>query len=61
MSFGSYPEVWRKCSATPAAPALTTESVERGKQSYAELGCAKCHGELGRTDGATAPTLKDDA
>ena len=44
----------------PKAPALTKESVERGKASYAELGCAGCHGELGRTDGTTAPTLKDD-
>lgn len=45
----------------PAAPALSTESVERGKQAYAELGCAGCHGETGRTDGTTATTLKDDA
>jgi len=45
----------------PKPPALTPESVERGKTSYAELGCAGCHGELGRTDGTTAPTLKDDA
>jgi cytochrome c oxidase cbb3-type subunit 2 len=44
----------------PKAPALSKESIERGKQSYAELGCAKCHGELGRTDGPSAPTLKDD-
>ena len=44
----------------PSPPALTAESIERGKASYAELGCARCHGELGRTDGATAPTLKDD-
>jgi mono/diheme cytochrome c family protein len=44
----------------PKAPALSKESVERGKASYAELGCAGCHGELGRTDGTTAPTLKDD-
>lgn len=44
----------------PKAPALTKESVERGKAQYAELGCAGCHGELGRTDGTTAPTLKDD-
>src|SRR5262249_34023125 len=33
----------------PTPPALTKESVERGKASYAELGCAGCHGELGRT------------
>lgn len=44
----------------PAPPALTAESIERGKAQYGELGCARCHGELGRTDGATAPTLKDD-
>jgi mono/diheme cytochrome c family protein len=44
----------------PKPPALSQESVERGKASYAELGCAGCHGELGRTDGTTAPTLKDD-
>jgi mono/diheme cytochrome c family protein len=44
----------------PKPPALSAESVERGKASYAELGCAGCHGELGRTDGTTAPTLKDD-
>jgi mono/diheme cytochrome c family protein len=44
----------------PNPPALTAESVERGKASYAELGCARCHGDLGRTDGGTAPTLKDD-
>ena len=39
----------------PTPPALTAESVEQGKQRYAELGCAGCHGELGRTDGTTAP------
>ncbi|MCC6849803.1 MAG: c-type cytochrome [Deltaproteobacteria bacterium] len=44
----------------PTPPPMTAESVERGKASYAELGCARCHGELGRTDGGTAPTLKDD-
>ncbi len=44
----------------PTPPAVTKESIERGKASYAELGCARCHGELGRTDGLTAPTLKDD-
>lgn len=45
----------------PTPPALTKESVERGQKTYAELGCAGCHGETGRTDGTTAPTLKDDA
>jgi len=38
----------------------TEESVTRGKQVYKELGCAACHGNLGRGDGPSAPTLKDD-
>ncbi len=42
------------------APALSEESIEKGKQLYAELGCARCHGELGRGDGISAPTLTDD-
>ncbi|MGE3496635.1 MAG: c-type cytochrome [Candidatus Binatia bacterium] len=44
----------------PSPPALTDESIEKGKQLYADLGCARCHGELGRGDGNSAPTLKDD-
>jgi mono/diheme cytochrome c family protein len=44
----------------PRAPASTKESVEKGKQLYASLGCARCHGESGRGDGPSAPTLKDD-
>ncbi len=43
-----------------APPALTAESVEKGQAQYAELGCARCHGELGRGDGISAATLKDD-
>jgi mono/diheme cytochrome c family protein len=44
----------------PAAPSLSKDSIEKGKKLYADLGCARCHGELGRTDGISAPTLKDD-
>ncbi len=44
----------------PAPPALSDESIERGRALYAELGCAGCHGELGRGDGSSAATLKDD-
>ena len=35
------------------------ESIELGKK-LAETGCVKCHGNLGRGDGPSAPTLKDD-
>jgi mono/diheme cytochrome c family protein len=43
-----------------AAPAFSKESAEKGKQAYATLGCARCHGDEGRADGMSAPTLKDD-
>jgi mono/diheme cytochrome c family protein len=44
----------------PSAPRATNESVAMGKKLYEETGCVKCHGTLGRGDGASAPTLKDD-
>jgi mono/diheme cytochrome c family protein len=44
----------------PSAPKVTTASIELGKKLYEETGCVKCHGTLGRGDGASAPTLTDD-
>ena len=44
----------------PSAPAATKESIELGKKLYAETGCLKCHGNLGRGDGPSAPTLMDE-
>jgi mono/diheme cytochrome c family protein len=44
----------------PSAPRATKESIEMGKKLYEESGCVKCHGTLGRGDGPSAPTLKDD-
>ena len=44
----------------PPAPSLSKDSIEKGKKLYADLGCARCHGDLGRTDGISAPTMKDD-
>ena len=44
----------------PSAPATTPESIELGKKLYVETGCLKCHGNLGRGDGPSAPTLMDD-
>jgi mono/diheme cytochrome c family protein len=32
-----------------------------GRQFYDSIGCRKCHGDQGRGDGPSAPTLKDDA
>jgi len=44
----------------PGGSKATKDSVESGKKLYEETGCGKCHGTLGRGDGASAPTLKDD-
>ena len=49
-----------KTVAVPAAPPVTPERLIRGKQLYADAECLACHGERGRGDGPSAPTLKDD-
>ena len=37
------------------------EALRVGRQFYDSIGCQKCHGDQGRGDGPSAPTLKDDA
>ncbi|PYO87861.1 MAG: hypothetical protein DMD66_09250 [Gemmatimonadetes bacterium] len=37
------------------------EALKVGRQLYDSIGCRKCHGDQGRGDGPSAPTLKDDA
>jgi mono/diheme cytochrome c family protein len=56
----SNPEYVSKPEPLPSAPAVTQESIELGKKLYVETGCVKCHGNLGRGDGPSAPTLMDD-
>ena len=36
------------------------QSLETGKALYTELGCVECHGNVGRGDGTSAPTLTDE-
>ncbi|MGH9857714.1 MAG: c-type cytochrome, partial [Acidobacteriota bacterium] len=40
-------------------PKANIESIQRGKEVYAKMGCAQCHGPEGRGDGPSAATLKD--
>jgi mono/diheme cytochrome c family protein len=42
------------------APASSAESIADGRETFKKLECFKCHGEAGRGDGKSAPTLADD-
>ncbi len=45
----------------PEPPPYDEEAAKTtGRQVYEETGCARCHGEHGRGDGPSAPTLVDD-
>jgi DMSO reductase family type II enzyme heme b subunit len=46
--------------ALPKAPAYSKEAADKGRKVYEDTGCIVCHGDLGRGDGASAPTLTDD-
>jgi len=48
-----------KTVCLPVPPPVTIERLARGKQLYADAECFACHGEHGRGDGPSAPTLKD--
>jgi cytochrome c oxidase cbb3-type subunit 2 len=43
-----------------APPAMTHESIAKGKSVYEAQGCAACHGTSGKGDGPSAATLADD-
>ena len=49
-----------KAVTVPKAPAWSLESAEQGRAIYVENKCMDCHGKLGRGDGESGPTLKDD-
>ena len=44
----------------PPAPPDGAASRQRGAAVYKEMGCFNCHGELGKGDGPSMPTLLDD-
>jgi DMSO reductase family type II enzyme heme b subunit len=43
-----------------SAPAAGEEAIAEGREFYEKIECNKCHGEQGRGDGPSAPTLEDD-
>lgn len=46
---------------SPPGGGSSAEVLRVGRQFYDSIGCRKCHGDQGRGDGPSAPTLKDDA
>lgn len=43
----------------PEPPSFSEESAKQGRQVYLDNQCFDCHGDLGRGNGKSAPTLKD--
>ncbi len=55
------PETQNDAIEIPTPPAYDPENAKvRGRQVWEETGCARCHGDVGRGDGNSAPTLVDD-
>ncbi len=44
----------------PKAPRFSDESAQAGRKIYQDNKCADCHGNAGRGDGKSSPTLKND-
>ena len=42
------------------APRANEERVAEGAELYQQIECWQCHGQVGRGDGTSAPTLEDD-
>lgn len=46
--------------AVGKAPGRSDEGIREGRRVYEQLECFKCHGDQGRGDGTSAPTVTDD-
>jgi mono/diheme cytochrome c family protein len=47
--------------SSPPGGGTSAAALKQGRLFYDSIGCRKCHGDQGRGDGPSAPTLKDDA
>jgi mono/diheme cytochrome c family protein len=54
------PERRKEPYEIPDPPSFSDESAAKGRELYLANGCVQCHGDQGRGDGASAPTLQDD-
>lgn len=54
------PNAYAEPVPVPDPPPFSDDSLDVGYQTYVEIGCARCHGEQGRGDGRSAPTMRDD-
>ncbi len=46
--------------AVAPQPAFTPQLVAKGQEVWKKVQCAGCHGDGGKGDGSSAPTLRDD-
>jgi cytochrome c oxidase cbb3-type subunit I/II len=44
----------------PPPPPFTPQLVAKGKEVWGKVQCAACHGDTGKGDGTSWPTLRDD-
>lgn len=54
------PQAYAAPIEIPDPPPFSEDSLETGFETYVQVGCARCHGDKGRGDGRSAPTLRDD-
>ena len=54
------PSAYAEPLEIPEPPPFSEDSLEVGFETYVQIGCARCHGEQGRGDGRSAPTMRDD-
>jgi len=55
------PEYYDPPVDIPSPPAFSDASSKLGREIYLQMECHSCHGDKGRADGSSAPTLEDEA